>query len=239
MYIYLDDSGNIDNEKGNLYVWAGFSIPAGYLKLKAELDAIFQNYTYSEKDGELKGKNADPEQKKRVFECLTSWEDLRISYLVTDKSVVTPTQSKFVTGALSRSKEQSENYFLSKVITRLSEPYPGRDDKRVVINIDGKPARNDESKIRLHEYLSLRVNYPKWNRDYAWNNFVINYSDEKNHGLYQAADFLANFFLEYYKYVYYRKTKNRIQSAINLELYNMLLPKVSHRIYGLPNTSLL
>ncbi|MDQ0202186.1 DUF3800 domain-containing protein [Neobacillus ginsengisoli] len=239
MYVYIDDSGNIDSATGSLYVWAGFSIHKGQTALKSNLEKVIQNFTYDTKIGELKGKDASFEQKQRLFETLVDWHELRICYLVADKKIVTEAQSKFITGASSRSKEQSENYFLSKVVTRLSEPFPEQDKNRIILNIDGEPIRKHESHIRLHEYLSLRVNYPKWKKDTYVNHLVINYNSELNNSLIQTADFLANFFLEYYKYLYYQPKKSPTASAKYTEIYNILLPKIHHRIVGLPNFSLL
>lgn len=238
MYIYLDDSGNIDGEKGNLYLWLGFSIKSGSTRLEEKLNEVFSDFTYDEKDGELKGSKATFEQKKEVFERLASWDDLRISYLVVDKSIVTEAQSKFVKDTYSRTKEQSENYFLSKVVSRLAIPYEDSSDKRVVLYIDGKPGRGKESEIRLHEYLTLRINFPKWNKEFAWNNFKVNYVQEKNNRLIQTADFLANFVLEHYKLMYYKKNKNNRELSKSLELYSIIEDNIYHKIYGFPNISL-
>lgn len=239
MHIYLDDSGNIDSNNGNLYVWAGFSIKGAPNHLKDRLDNIMKSFGDNSKEGELKGKNATFEQKSKVFQCLADWDDLRICYLVVDKTMATKAHSEFVKESPSRKKEQSENYFLSKIISRIAEPYTEQKRKTVVVNIDGDPARPHESELRLHEYLTLRYNFPKWNNDFYWHNFVVNYNSEKKHGLMQAADFLANFFLEYYKYMYYQKSTNKGASIAYVELYNILRPKIHHRIYGLPNLSIL
>ncbi|WP_169525666.1 DUF3800 domain-containing protein [Pseudalkalibacillus hwajinpoensis] len=239
MYIYLDDSGNIDGEKGNLYLWLGFSIKSGSKRLEEKLNEVFSDFTYDEKDGELKGSKATFEQKKEVFERLASWDNLRISYLVVDKSIVTEAQSKFVKDTDSRKKEQSENYFLSKVVSRLAVPYEDATDKKVVLYIDGKAGRGKESEVRLHEYLTLRINFPKWNKDqFAWNNFGVNYVQEKNNRLVQTADFLANFVLEHYKLMYYKEKKNKLEICRSFELYSIIEDKIYHKIYGFPNISL-
>ncbi|MBM0067931.1 DUF3800 domain-containing protein [Alkalicoccobacillus gibsonii] len=236
MYIYLDDSGNIDSENGPLYVWAGFSIERGFKRLQDNLDEIFKNFPY--KNGELKGKDATPLQKKAVFEKLMEWESLRICYIVVDKQLVTENQRSF-TEATARNKEQSENYFLSKVINRIiEEPYSQR-GRRAIISIDGSPARGNESKTRLHEYLSLRVNFPKWNNRFNWNNFDIKYNTQKNDRLMQTADFLANFILEYYKFMYYKDQRHPNDVRNNLELYHLIQPKIYHRVLGMPKTSLI
>lgn len=156
-----------------------------------------------------------------------------------DKNTASSNQSSFVKGALSRNKEQSENYFLSKVIARLSEPYENATDNKIIVNIDGSPMRQKESKIRLHEYLSLRINFPKWNNHYHWNNFEIKYNSQNNNRLMQAADFIASFIQEYYNYTYYKPNKNRIHSSNMMDLYGMLQPAIHHKIYSLPNVSLL
>src|SRR5690625_2819686 len=239
MYIYLDDSGNIDSHQGNLYVWAGFSIKSGYKNLRERLDSIIKDFEYDSRYSEAKGSRATYNQRKKVFECLTNWDQLRICYIVVDKKIVTENQSKFVKDAKSRNKEQSENYFLSKVITRLSEPYPDSNDKRIIVNIDGSPMRPKESSIRLHEYLTLRINFPKWNHHFSWNNFIVKYKNEKNNGLLQAADFIASFIQTYYTYIYYKDTKNMIESAKMVDLYNTLRPIIHHKIYGSPKTSLI
>lgn len=238
MYIYLDDSGNIDGAGGPLYVWGGFSIAKGNKLLQRELNGILKEFPYEQKDGELKGKAATHLQKKAVFEKLLEWESLRICYVVVDKKLVTENQRSF-TEATARKKEQSENYFLSKVINRIvEEPYP-EGENRAIIAIDGSPARGEESKTRLHEYLSLRVNFPKWNNRFNWNHFQVNYNNQKNDGLMQAADFLANFILEYYKLMYYKDKRNQVELKNYLELYHLIQPKIYHRVLGMPKISLL
>jgi hypothetical protein len=237
MHIYLDDSGNIDSAEGKLYVWAGFSVKSGYKKLEKELDEILS--PFSSGDNEIKGKNASFNQQFDLFQCLIQWNTLRICYIIVDKGVVTENQKSFVRNATSRSKEQSENYFLSKVISRLAIPYEEGTEKRVLCNIDGSPMRQDESVTRLHEYLSLRINFPKWNNEYNWNNFIIKYNSKKNDRLMQAADFLASFFLEYYKLMHYSNKKNFVEVNKKVQLYGILQPKIIHKIYGLPNLSLI
>lgn len=99
--------------------------------------------------------------------------------------------------------------------------------------------RPKESSIKLHEYLTLRINFPKWNHHFSWNNFIVKYKNEKNNGLLQAADFIASFIQTYYTYIYYKDTKNMIESAKMVDLYNTLRPIIHHKIYGFPKTSLI
>ncbi|MET3846891.1 hypothetical protein ABIE48_000824 [Paenibacillus sp. OAE614] len=167
LYIYLDDSGNIDSNNGKLYVWAGFSIKSGYRRLERDLDEIFKKFPNSKGYNEKKALDATFEEIKEVFDCLMSFGSLRICYVVVDKRMITTNQKSF-NAALSRSKEQSENYFLSKVIKRLAYPYQDSTSNTAIITIDGSPLRSGESPLRLHEYLSLRINLPEWNTNYSW-----------------------------------------------------------------------
>ena len=250
MHIFLDDSGEITDKTKPFYVWAGFSLDKNPKYLKQRLDNIFESLPKG-KSGELKGFEATFEQRKKVFQCLADWDDLRICYLVADRETVTENQSTFNNQTKSRLKAQSENYFLSKVVSRLADPY-NNGSKNMKIYIDGQaPERlidvNDKSKkeskeiaaIRLHEYLTLRVNYPKWNNQFYWTDFKVDYIPEKNHGLVQAADFVANFINSYYTYLHGDGRKHPQESSNKFELYNILQPKIHHKIYGFSNVSLL
>ncbi|GEM_PF-4221504 len=233
MHIYMDDSGQIDGQ-GQAYVWAGIAMYNENKNLEAALERVFSEFSNNE-NSEKKGKDANYDEMKAVFQCLVGFETLRISYLVVDKSLVTDNQKTFVKGAVSKGKEQSENYFLSKVVKRLSHPYE-INDKHVHLIIDGSPKRED-SVNRLHEYLSVRINYPEWNTSYSWNNFKIIYDPRANNRLLQAVDFVSNCILEYYKIMEFSKTKNHIKLRKYSELYSILKPKVVHRLYRLRNVS--
>lgn len=163
MYIYLDDSGIINSTGGKFYVWAGFSIKSGYKKLAEILDPIFaeikeeQLLTHSVK--EAKGNIATLGQRRKVFEVLAGWDDLRICYIAVDKILLNDSHRDFNRDWSSRHREQTENYFIGKVVSRLADPIPNDTSKSIIVTIDGQPKRGSESSIRLHEYLSLRINY--------------------------------------------------------------------------------
>ena len=234
MYIYLDDSGNIDSKEGKLYLWAGLAVKSGYKNLERSLDTIFARFNYTFHYPEKKAIDATSDEIREVFECLSSFNTLRICYVVVDKSLIHENHKTY--NAESRSKEQGKNYYLSKVIKRLAAPYPDSNDKTVIITIDGSPKRTD-SKLRLHEYLSLRVNFPVWSTMFSWNNFKINYESGANHRILQATDFVANTILEYYKctqfYVRYDARKISQYSY----LYSLLKPKIFHRLYRFRDTT--
>ncbi|CAM4280182.1 hypothetical protein FHS16_002204 [Paenibacillus endophyticus] len=236
MYIYLDDSGNIDSTDGKLYVWAGFSIQSGYKKLGESLDEVFSKFPNSKDYPEKKALDATAEEMDEVFNCLMTFGSLRICYVVIDKTMVTSNQKTF-SQAKSKSKEQSENYFLSKVIKRLAYPYVDSTSNTAIVTIDGSPQRSDESALRLHEYLSLRINLPEWNTNYSWNNFKISYDSSPNHRLLQAADFIANMILEYYKSVHYGSKYDHRQVYRYMNHYSILKPKIIHKLYRFPNTT--
>lgn len=233
MYIYLDDSGNIEGE-GKIYVWAGFSVKSGYKVLEQKLDEIFVKFPNSKGYSEKKAIDATEVQFEEVFKCLASFDSLRISYLVVDKSLVHKNHKNY--NADSRNKEQGENYYLSKVIKRLAVPYPATEssnssiNKIAIITIDGSPRRSD-SVERLHEYLSLRVNFPVWNTMYSWNNFKITYDSGTNRRLIQAADFVANFILEYYKCTQFSSKYDHRNVAKYSYLYSIIKPKIVHKLY--------
>jgi len=234
VHIYLDDSGNIDGQ-GKAYVWAGISLHEQNKSLTAALGPIFSTFSNTKNYNEKKGMDASFDEMKMVFDCLVSFSTLRISYLVVDKSLVTTNQKTFVKGSVSKEKEQSENYFLSKVIKRLSIPY-NETDKHVNVIIDGSPSRVD-SVNRLHEYLSVRINYPEWNTNYSWNNFKITYEPGVNNRLLQAVDFVANMILEYYKLMEFSARKNPIAVRKYSALYSILKPKITHRLYRMNGIS--
>lgn len=168
--IYLDDSGNLDSG-GPLYVWAGFSIQSGETKLLTKLNQIFSTFDITEGHKEKKGFCATYPERKAVFECLLQFPSVRISYAVVDKSLLTRNQTTFERDNPSRNKEQSENFFLTKVLQRLAVPYNNQQKKSVIVNIDGVPHRKDADK-RLHEYLTLKVNFPNWNHHFSWSDFI-------------------------------------------------------------------
>ncbi|MES5896740.1 DUF3800 domain-containing protein [Bacillus cereus group sp. RP43] len=253
MYIYLDDSGNIDDDKP-FYVWAGFSLNTRPKKLMEDLNSIFQSLPKG-RSGELKGYEATFDQRQKIFQCLANRHDLRICYLVADKPTITKNQATFNKHTRSLLKAQSETYFLAKVVSRLSEPYPDRDKKKMRIFIDGDaPERlidvHDKDKIkenlnvtnaRLHEYLTLRINYPKWNNQFYWSDFEIEYIAKQHHSLMQAIDFVANFINKYYTYMdgNNKKSPQNQESANMVTLYNILQPKIHHKIYGFSDISML
>lgn len=253
LHIFLDDSGEITDTNKPFYVWAGFSLDKNPKHLKKNLDDLFSSLPTG-KSGELKGFEATFEQRKKVFQCLADWEGLRICYLVVDRETITANQSTFNNQTKSLLKAQSENYFLSKVVSRLAEPYSDK-NKSMRVYIDGQtPERlvdvhnkkvketKEMAEIRLHEYLTLRINYPKWNTQFYWTDFKVEYIPDKNHGLMQAADFVANFMNSYYTYFEGNNSikKRQLQESSNkLELYDILRPKIYHKIYGLSNVSLL
>ncbi|MGN4637240.1 DUF3800 domain-containing protein [Bacillus cereus group sp. MYBK34-1] len=254
MYIFLDDSGNIDDNKP-FYVWAGFSLNKPPKYLQSRLDKIFESLPNGKsKSGELKGFEATFEQRKKIFQCIADWDDLRICYIVTDKQTITKNQATFNSDTRSLLKAQSETYFLAKVVSRLAEPYPQREKKKMQVFIDGHaPERlinvHDKKKkenidvitARLHEYLTLRINYPKWNNQYYWSDFEVKYIPHPNHSLMQAIDFVANFINKYYTTLYNNVQKQpHEQEVANLvALYNILRPKIYHKIYGLSDVSTL
>jgi hypothetical protein len=232
----MDDSGSIDGQ-GKVYVWAGISLYNQDKSLTSALDPIFSSFDNSPGYREKKGLDATFREMEAVFRCLVGFSTVRISYLVVDKSLVTSNQKTFVKGAVSKEKEQSENYFLSKVVKRLSFPYDVN-DKHVNLIIDGSPNRVD-SVSRLHEYLSVRINYPEWNTSYSWNNFKIVYDPSINNRLLQAADFVANLILEYYKLMEFATKKNPIAVRKYAALYSILKPKITHRLYRMKGISVL
>ncbi|MBM6385653.1 MAG: DUF3800 domain-containing protein [Paenibacillus sp.] len=235
MYIYLDDSGNIEGD-GKIYVWAGFSLKSGYKVLERELERVFKEFPNTKNYPEKKAIDATPDQIKQVFECLISFDSLRICYLVVDKSLIHKNHKTY--NSDSRNKEQGENFYLSKVIKRLAVPYADSNNNSALITIDGSPRRPD-SQPRLHEYLSLRVNFPVWNTMYSWNNFKITYDSGANRRLMQAADFVANTVLEYYKCTqFYSKYDNRRVSNYSY-LYSIIKPKIVHKLYRFSDTSII
>lgn len=244
MYIYLDDSGVINAQGGNFYVWAGFSIKSGYKKLAQLLDPVFaeikaEQLSQNLKIPEAKGNIATHEQRKKVFEVLANWDDLRICYIAVDKSLLNDSHRVFNRDWSGRHREQTENYFIGKVVSRLAEPIPNDTSKSIILTIDGQPKRASESTIRLHEYLSLRINYPKWKKDDYWNNFNIKYDQQVNHSLLQAADFIASFTNEYYAYMEYTAKRDAKKIISYYELWDVLSPKIYHKIIELKNTSML
>lgn len=100
MYIYLDDSGVINGKRGNFYVWAGFSIKSGYKKLAELLDPILADIKSEQsprntKIKEAKGNIATHEQRKKVFEIIANWDDLRICYIAVDKTLLNDSHRVF------------------------------------------------------------------------------------------------------------------------------------------------
>lgn len=242
MYVYLDDSGVINSSGGHFYVWAGFSIKSGYRKLANLLDSIFAEITIQQLENhpklkEAKGNIATYEQRKKVFQIISSWDDLRVCYIVVDKSLLNDSHRIFNKDWGSRHREQTENYFIGKVISRLADPIQNDTNRNVIITIDGQPKRDKESDIRLHEYLSLRVNYPKWRKDNYWNNIHIKYNQQLNQSLLQVADFIASFVNEFYTYMEYTKIRHSSKVVPYYELWDILQPKIYHRIIELKNTS--
>lgn len=236
--IYLDDSGDLSSGKGKLYVWAGFAIKSGESRLTKKLDKIFRNFSVTPGYKEKKGFDVSLMEKRQVFECLIQHPEVRIGYLVVDKQELTENQVTFIKGSPSRNMEQSENYFLGKVIQRLSNPYQNQTRRSILVTIDGSPKRDKESAIRLHEYLSLKINYPTWNREFNWNDFHIVYNAGDNHRLLQTADFLANFILEYYKLMFYEDNpfpRKDIKGMI--KNYSIISPYVHSRLLRLPKTN--
>lgn len=242
MYIYLDDSGVINAAGGKFYVWAGFSIKSGYKKLAELLDLVLtdikteQLLTHANLK-EAKGNIATHEQRKKVFEVLANWDDLRICYIAVDKTLLNDSHRVFNKAWSGRHREQTENYFISKVVSRLADPIPNDKSKSIIVAIDGQPKRANESNIRLHEYLSLRVNYPKWKKEDYWNNFNIKYDQELNNSLLQAADFIASFVNEYFAYMEYTRKRDSKKIISYYELWDILNPRVYHKIIELKNTS--
>jgi len=232
----MDDSGNIQGQ-GKVYVWAGISLYNQDKSLASALDSIFSGFSNSPGYSEKKGKDATFQEMEAVFHCLVGFSTVRISYLVVDKSLVTSNQKTFVKGAVSKGKEQSENYFLSKVVKRLSIPYDAS-DKHVNLIIDGSPSRVD-SVSRLYEYFFVCINYFEWNTSYSWNNFKIVYDPNVNNRLLQAVDFVANLFLEYYKLMEFAHKKNPIEVRKYSALYSILKPKITHRLYRMTGVSVL
>lgn len=242
MYIYLDDSGVINTPGGKLYVWGGFSIKSGYKNLAQLLDPIFaeikkEQLLIKPQIKEAKGNIATPEQRKKVFEVLANWDDLRICYIVVDKYLLNDSHRIFNRAWSGRHKEQTENYFIGKVVSRLADPIPNDKSKSIILTIDGQPQRAPESNIRLHEYLSLRVNYPKWKKNDYWNNFHIKYDQQLDNSLLQAADFIASFVNEYFTYMEYTRKRNPNKIVSYYELWDILNPRIYHKIIELKDTS--
>jgi len=242
MYIYLDDSGVTNTPGGNFYIWAGFSIKSGYKKLAQLLDPIFaevktEQLSSDSKLKEAKGNRATHEQRKKVFEILANWDDLRICYIAVDKILLNDSHRVFNREWSGRHKEQTENYFISKVVSRLADPIPNDKSNSIILTIDGQPKRPNESSIRLHEYLSLRVNYPKWKKNDYWNNFNIKYDQELNNSLLQAADFIASFVNEYFAYMEYTSKRDPKKIVSYYELWDILNPRIYHKIIELKDTS--
>lgn len=242
MYIYLDDSGVINTSGGHFYVWAGFSIKSGYKRLAQLLEPIFaevktEQLSINSKTKEAKGNVATHEQRKKVFEILANWDDLRICYIAADKTLLNDSHRVFNRDWGGRHKEQTENYFISKVVSRLADPIPNDKSKSIILTIDGQPQRGKESNIRLHEYLSLRINYPKWKKSDYWNNFKVKYDQELNSSLLQVADFIASFVNEYFTYMEYTSKRDSKKIISYYELWDILNPKVYHKIIELKNAS--
>ena len=242
MYIYLDDSGVINGAGGNFYVWAGFSIKSGYKTLANLLNPVFEEIKHEQISSgknvkEAKGNMATHEQRKKVFQILSGWDDFRICYIVIDKSLLNESHLKFHKEWSSRQREQTENYFIGKVVSRLADPIPNDTGKSIIVTIDGQPKRADESTVRLHEYLSLRVNYPKWKKNNYWNNIYIKYDQGLNNSLLQSADFIASFVNEFYTYMEYTGTRSPSKIGLYYELWDIIQPKVYHKIVELKNTS--
>lgn len=242
MYIYLDDSGVINTPGGNFYVWAGFSIKSGYKKLAQLLEPIIDEIKTEQlltnpKLKEAKGNIATDIQRKKVFEVLSNWDDLRICFIAVDKDLLNDSHRIFNRDWSARHREQTENYFIGKVISRLADPIPNDKSKSIILTIDGQPKRASESDIRLHEYLSLRVNYPKWKINDYWNNFHIKYDQQLNNPLLQAADFIASFVNDYFGYMEYTSKRDSRKIVSYYELWDVLNPKIYHKIIELKNTS--
>lgn len=242
MYIYLDDSGVINAPRGKFYTWAGFSIKSGYKKLAEILDPVLTEIKEEQLQShptlkEAKGNLATYEQRKKVFEILANWDNLRICYMAVDKTLLNDSHLIFDRAWSGRHREQTENYFIGKVVSRLADPIPDDKSKSIIITIDGQPKRADESDIRLHEYLSLRINYPKWKKENYWNNFNIKYDQELNRPLLQTVDFIASFVNEYFSYMEYTKKRDAKKIVAYYELWDILNPKIYHKIMELRNTS--
>ncbi|ARU60805.1 hypothetical protein CBW65_06640 [Tumebacillus avium] len=234
MYMYLDDSGGLDSDRGPLYVWAGIAIKSGGPRLTETLDSIFSEMPNTKNYNEKKGFDANYVQRKEVFDALVSFASLRIAYVVVDKQSLAEHQKSFVTGAESRAKEQGENFFLSRVVTELSKPYEDSTRKKIVLTIDGDAKRGEQSKTRLHELLSLSINFPV-DRLHIWNNVEIIYDSRPNMRMLQAVDFVASFILDFYKMQFHTLGIPRRDVFLPLmSLYHTIKPKVVSRVYQLP-----